>query len=284
MTEIVTHLNAGNLWSLPPWSAVPRAEGDVDYRQIKGAGFTGIQHHWYEAAYGEAGLDYSGMLKITSLAEAKAGFERLAPAAPVHTTVHLGTGYESDAEALALIDGVTEVAGELGLAWSVETHRATLTQDPYRTLDLFERRPHLTFTADLSHWYTGGEMPYGDFSDKLERWAPVLARTRYMHLRVGDSCTMQLPLSQAKHHPCWDHYTSMWQTCLAEASKDMDSTETLYIAPELLPAKVEFGGAAHHLNYAKVDNDGEETSDRWTDALELVEHVRNIAREATRAS
>jgi len=87
---------------------------------------------------------------------------------------------------------------------------------------------------------------------------------------------MQLPLAEARRHPCWAHYQDMWSRCLKGFVKSLNQQPELVFAPELLPARVEFGGKEHLLNYAR-EVDGEETSDRWSEALELVQFIDDLA-------
>ena len=111
------------------------------------------------------------------------------------STLHLGTGMESDDDANRLIEEVLDVSERTGLPLYIETHRATLTQDIWRTVALVERYPELRFNGDFSHWYTGLEMTYGDFEAKLAFLRPVFERTTFMHGRIGDSGCIQIPLT-----------------------------------------------------------------------------------------
>lgn len=262
--NVVRHLNAGTLWSLPAWSRAPRSKTGVDYAAVRDAGFSALQHHWPEPAAHEAGLDFAGMVRLIDPAQVAAAFKRQRDWNAKHVTVHLGHGFESEDEARRLIDICFTAADRHGLEWSVETHRATVTQDAYRTLALINEYPDLRFTADLSHWYTGLELAYGDFEAKLDRLQPVFERVTYIHLRIGHSCTMQLAPSALKGHPALDHYAEMWRRCLVYTC-----APEVVIAPELLPATVHDGQRLHYLNYAVLDNKGQERSDRWVDALEL---------------
>lgn len=277
------HINAGNLWSLPDWSAVPRQGGDIDHAAVKAAGFSGLQHYFPEPGALAAGLDMSGMARITAPEEARPTAEQQAEWGFVASTWHVGDGFERDAEMDALAGAVLDAAAATGLPIAIETHRATMTQDMRRTLDLVERFPDLRFNADLSHWYTGLEMRYGDFDAKLERLQPVLERTRFMHGRIGHSCTMQLPLAEARAHPCWEDYTRLWTACFEGFWRTAAADETLIFAPELLPESVEFQGQTHRLNYARL-SDGAETSDRWAEALDLAGHARALFDAATATS
>ena len=265
MSRLSFHINVGNLWNLPRSSAVPRAAGDINYVAVKEAGFDGLQHYFPEPKALDAGLEMSGMAKITSPEEARSVAEQHKSWGFVASTWHVGTGFETDTEMDALAASVLEAEAATALPVHIETQRATMTQDMRRTLDLLTRHPELTLNADFSHWYTGAEMPYGDFDFKLNQLAPVFARVRYMHGRIGHSSAMQLPLELARSHPCWNHHLSFWRRCFNAAN---DCGEDLIFAPELLPSTLDFEGDTHFLNYALLVQD-EEQSDRWDEAIQL---------------
>ena len=263
------HINAGNLWTLGEHSSVPGGADAIDYQGIKRCGFAGVQHYFPEAAALEAGLEMSGMARIVEAKDALPTAKQHAEWGFVASTWHVGTGFESEHEMDALAEAVLDAQSSAGIPIFIETHRATITQDMRRTLDLIDRYPALRFNADLSHWYSGLEMTYGDLDAKLKLLQPVFERVGYMHGRIGHSCTMQLPLRQARDHQCWDHYKTMWTMCLDGFYVNRPDDEDLIFAPELLPAQVQFGGETHVLNYAQ-EIEGAEVSDRWEEALELL--------------
>jgi len=273
------HINAGNLLALPKWSAVPQACGRIDFAAISEAGFAGVQVLEFDQAVADAGLRMSSMARILDPLDVGKVTRRHQDLGFVATTLHLGTGFETDSEMDAYADAVVAASERFGYSLLVETHRATLTQDPARTLGLVLRYPELKFNADLSHWYTGQEMRYGSFDTKLDALMPVFERTRFMHGRVGNSCTMQMPLAHVRGTQAWFDYCKMWSLCVAGFLRTARRDETLIFAPELLPALVEHRGQVHQINYALLmEKEGglEEVSDRWLEALELVDLMRTI--------
>jgi hypothetical protein len=278
--RLSVHLNEGTLLGLPAWSSVPRnSSQDVDFEQIRREGFCGLQSYAPNDRAIEAGLLSSGMARIVDasscddvVCQHKAwDFEV--------STVHLGTGFESDTESYRLVEALLKAAAKHDHPVYVETHRATITQDPVRTLDLVAKFPELRFNADLSHWYTGLEMRYGDFEAKLDRLQPVFDRVRYMHLRMGHSCEMQVPLPQLRNHGAWQDYLALWKRSMTGFLASAQKSEQLIVAPELLPARVLHQGREFALNYARLRDPSDpysEYSDRWTEALELKAIVENI--------
>lgn len=274
MSNLRIHLNAGVLWNLPDVSRVPRTGGDIDWHAVRAAGYNGLQHYFPEPAAIAAGLEMSGMARVLSTGDALRTARQHREWGFVCSTWHVGTGLESDTEMDALAAATLDAAAATGLPIYIETHRATMTQDIRRTLDLIERFPQLRFNADLSHWYTGHEMRYGDFEIKLAVLAPIFARTRFVHGRIGHSCTMQLALSEARKHPCWEDWRRMWAECLRGMQAAHNGEPTVF-APELLPAVMTHAGQTHRLNYAALNN-GKELTDRWEESLELVALIRAL--------
>lgn len=276
MSALDFHINAGNLWGLRDAGFGPSGEGRPYWEAVKAAGYSGLQHYWPEPAALEVGLAMSGMGRVLAEADARLIAEQHKGWGFVATTLHVGTGLETDAQMDRLAAAVLDAAAATSHPLHIETHRATITQDLRRTVDLVERFPQLTFNADLSHWYTGHEMPYGDFEAKVAFITPVLERTRYMHGRIGTSSMMQAPLALAQDGPARGHFETLWRAAFAGYRRSGAGTAFIF-APELLPRSINHQGVAHHLNYALVSNAGgawREQTDRWAEALELCELAR----------
>ena len=190
------------------------------------------------------------------------------------STLLLGTGMEDDDQAARCIEGVLEASVTAGVPLYVETHRATVTQDIWRTLRLVERFPEVRFNGDLSHWYTGHDLPYGDFEAKVEMLGPILRRVRYLHGRIGTGGAIQIDIGdgRAEDHPSIAHFRLLWTAVfegfIAASAEDpvpvVDGA--IGFAPELLPA--DFGYA---LRVPRGEGGPEEIGDRWDQALVLTQ-------------
>jgi len=88
-----------------------------------------------------------------------------------------GFGMESDAEIDAYAAAICKAVVDHQIPFMLETHRASITQDAWRTVQLSRRFPKLRFNLDLSHWYTGQEMPYGDRNARLAFLEPIFKQT-----------------------------------------------------------------------------------------------------------
>jgi len=256
----------GSLAGLPPGSAGHGLDLEGQLALLGEAGYQGVVawEHW--DAIHAAGLVPVGMGRILHPEEALPLACRHADAGLDFTTLHVGTGFESDDEMAVLADAVLSAEALTGHALHIETHRATMTQDIRRTLDLVGVFPDIVFTLDFSHWYTGHEMTYGgEFAERLAWCDPVFARTGSVQLRFGTTGAIQRPLDTASAH-YRDHVTAL-DRCLRVRMASPARPALLPVAPELLPAMMGEGAGARWINYA----DSPETSDRLEDALALSE-------------
>lgn len=176
---------------------------------LKASGYESVQSWNGWRTIQDAGLRASGIARLLKPEQAELIAVLHVDAGLEFSNLHVGTGFETDAEMDGLAGSLLEAAARHGHRMLVETHRATATQDIWRTLRWIERFPELRFTADLSHWYTGHEMTYGgEFSARMARLQPVFERTRAIHGRIGNSGAMQTPLDRPGEYVA--HYLTMW--------------------------------------------------------------------------
>jgi hypothetical protein len=273
-------LNAGVLLNLPAWSAAPKTNL---YASLRDAGYEGLQAYAPEPAALEAGLKMTGMARILASGEVDGAAARHKDWGFEATTLHVG--FETEAEMDALAAAVLEAQSRHGYPLFLETHRATMTQDMRRTLDLIARFPDLRFNADLSHWYTGQEMTYGDIGWKLDQLAPVFSRVRFLHGRIGNACTMQTPLAGGEGPlPEAETFRDMWRRCFEGFLAAAGPGDVIVFAPELLPDVVQHAGRTYRMNYARRLPSGEEETDRWAESLALCDMARAAFDEARRAA
>lgn len=267
--RLVPYLNMGNLADLPDWSAGPRGGKQEVYSAIKTAGFEGVQGDDPATAL-QAGLGCAGGGRINAVGEADDLCKQLNDAGFIAGTLHVGWGIEDDDQVDALVGDIIDASVKHDMPLYIETHRATITQDIWRTVKLIERFPGVRFNGDFSHWYTGLEMPYGTVELKTDFAAPVFDRIGFMHGRIGNSGCIQVDigpdLATAKGHAHVQHFMEMWTLTMMGFIKNAGPGETLIFAPELLQPAI---------NYARAfpDSDGQprEESDRWQQALLYVE-------------
>lgn len=258
--ELSRHLSLVTAWALPSWSTGP-GPGDDVFAAAGAAGYAGVQVFLPEqaAAAAAVGLEASAISPARTAAEAEGLCAMWSGGAVSSLTLHLGTGFETASEADALVTAALASAARHGVTVLVETHRGTLFQDPARALALVEAYPSLRFTADLSHWYTGVELVYGDLDAKLAALRPVFERCRMIHGRISDPGCIQVAVRPDDDATYVEHFRRMWADVIdgATASGEIDS---LPFVVELLPA------AAHYARTVDRGNGPEEEVDRWSQA------------------
>ena len=253
------------LLSPPAWSKSPKGGLPEMLAGVKAAGYEAVQCRDPDAAR-DAGLIPTAIGRVDRPGEARELARRRKDAGYNALTLHVGTGFETDDEAFALADAIVEASEAEAFPVYVETHRATMTQDMKRTLDLVARQPALRFNGDFSHWYTGAEMTYGDLDAKLERLAPVLRRTRFLHGRVSSPGCIQVGVRDGRHDTDLAVFRRLWTRCFEAFLAEAAPGEVFGFYPELLPASY---------GYARIFPDAQgvlqEEVDRWEEALALVE-------------
>src|SRR6218665_2898819 len=103
-------------------------------------------------------LPHGGASRIDQPAQADAIVARHVARGDRCLTLHAGTGLEDDAQASRLVEALLTAADKHRFAVFLETHRATITQDLWRTVQLVRRFPELRLNGDFSHYYFFQEM------------------------------------------------------------------------------------------------------------------------------
>lgn len=242
-------------------------------RAIKDAGYEGVQfvepleedvlQQCRELGLGVCGSGRVNCLDDTfRLAEEaqKFGLEAL--------TLHVGWGYEDDRVAAALIESVLDASRQSDVPLYVETHRATIFQDLWRTVQFVKGYPDLKFNGDFSHWYTGLEMVYGDFDQKLAFIRPVIERVHFMHGRIGNPGCMQVNLGEfpaAMELPFVKQFRRLWEEVFRAYLRRRTSVSPFCFTVELL---------ASDIYYAR-EFSGKEESDRWKQSMVVTEIAKH---------
>lgn len=230
-----SYLNLLSLEGLPP----------TGLSDIKNAGYDGVQftEPATEAQLSECrslGLGMVGSGRINEPGEADPLAERFAAEGLECATIHLAWGMEDDADGARLIEATLRASERHRIPLYVETHRATLFQDMWRTVQFTDRFPELRFNGDFSHWYTGQEMVYGGFEQKLAFIAPVLERVRFVHGRIGNPGSMQVDIGDGDPvlHPYVGHFRQLWTAAFAGFLASAQPGDYVCFAPELLAPRI----------------------------------------------
>ena len=188
-------------------------------------------------------------------------------------------GMEDDDEVDRVIGDILDASARHAMPLYVETHRATVTQDIWRTVKLVERFPDVRFNGDFSHWYTGLEMRYGGVEPKLDFAAPVLERVGFMHGRIGNAGCMQVDigdsLEEATARLYVQHFMEMWTRACRGFKSHAGPGDYLPFAPELLQPEIFYART-----FPGPDGQPREESDRWRQALLYLGIVQRCFDEA----
>ena len=281
--ELRCYMNLMALDSLPQSSTGPH-QGSFRERlsKIQGAGFDGVQ--FAIGAKPEQlsdcralGLDVAGSGRVNSPSESPALAEQLAGEGYECATLHVGWGIESDDEAVRLLESTLEASQRWRIPLYIETHRATIFQDMWRTVGFVQRFPDVRINGDFSHWYTGQEMVYGGFEMKFAFIAPVLERVRFLHGRIGNPGCIQVGIDpNSAAEPLYlKHFKQLWTACFRNFRHTAATGDRIYFTPELL---------APDIYYARTfpNSDGlpVEESDRWEQSLILKRIAEDCFRRA----
>ena len=236
---------------------------------LKAHGYQGVQTALPDAAL-SMGLAVTGMGDVHAPADADKLAARQKDQGYQATTLHVGTGLESDDDMDRLAGAVLEAEAKHGHPLYIETHRATMTQDIRRTLDLIERFPQLGFNADLSHWYTGHEMNANNFAPRVNIMQPLFDRVRFMHGRIGDTGSIQVAFEAGDDYEFLTHHRILWTKCFEGFLRSAKPGDFLPFNPEILPARFDIGSLQLNVNYARhftgADGIRREEGDRWAQA------------------
>jgi hypothetical protein len=152
------------------------------------------------------------------------------------------------------------ISDEEGVPIQFETHRNCITNDLFSTLLLLDAVPDMRLSADLSHYVVDREMMQPISRDYQAYIGSILERSDSFQGRVANRCQVQLPLHFPQHQIWIDTFLDWWRRGFASWQRRAARNEDCIFLCELGPR-----------DYAITDADGEELSDRWSEALTLRE-------------
>jgi len=152
------------------------------------------------------------------------------------------------------------ISDEEAVPIQFETHRNCITNDLFSTLLLLDALPDMRLSADLSHYVVDREMMQPISSDYQTYVGRILERSDSFQGRVANRCQVQLPLHFPQHRIWIDTFLDWWRRGFALWQRRAAANEDCIFLCELGPR-----------DYAITDANGEELSDRWSEALILRE-------------
>jgi hypothetical protein len=169
-------------------------------------------------------------------------------------------------EAIPLILGWMQIAEGAGVEVLFETHRDRMTTDLLYTLQLIDAVPPMRLTADLSHYLVGREFRWPVSETNTELIHRIVERADAFHGRVASREQVQIQISFPHHRQWLDLFLEWWGEGFRRWRGRAEVTDELVFTTELGPPDW----------YAISGPDGDEMSDRWAEALQLRDAVREL--------
>ena len=276
-------LNLDNLVDLRRdsiWTGVAKEEL---LEQLAADGFEGVQLT-DDGPPPPGALAYCGLGRINQPGEAVLLAEKHAARGDLCLTVHVGWGIEDHDDVFRLVEAILSASERTGLPIFIETHRATITQDMWRTVQITKKFPEVLFNGDFSHYYCGQEMVYGGMEMKMEFMAPIFDRIGFMHGRIASPGHMQVPIDKTNSRPAaavgvvdyFADFRTIWARAMRGFRNYAGPGDVLVFAPELL-------GGAHYYARLFPGSDGMvvEESDRYAQALLYAKIARCLFEDAS---
>jgi sugar phosphate isomerase/epimerase len=239
---------------------------DENIEMIAEAGFDGISAHYTkrsdvvglnEAIRGRE-LKIEGVCFPRSVEDLRLPLELAAEFPVTHINLQPDVRLRRVEDCLPLLDGWMRLAQDAGIPVFIETHRDRMTTDLYFTLDLLDRRPDLPLLADLSHFLVAREFAFPVTKEDDASIRRILANAHAFHGRVASREQVQIEISFPHHRPWVDLFLGWWEygfrAWRARASDDAKLVFTCELGPK---------------PYAITGRDGNDTTDRWAEALML---------------
>ena len=192
----------------------------------------------------------------------------------------LGLAAELDASLVNIIGGVMPLKPEdavpvarrwlddaraAGLPVLFETHRDSLLNDLYYTLQVIDLVPEMRLCADLSHFVVDREMRE-PISDRDQGYIDrILDRADCFQGRVANREQVQIQIDFPQHQEWVGIFKGWWKDGIRRWRARNDENATLIFLCELGPPP-----------YAITDAERRELSDRWQEALKIRRWVREI--------
>ncbi|RFZ87481.1 sugar phosphate isomerase/epimerase [Shinella sp. WSJ-2] len=240
---------------------------------IAEAGFDGISAHYTKRTdvvslndiVRGTGLTIEGVCFPQSVDDLRLSLELAAEFPVSHINLQPDVRLRRVEDCLPLLDGWMRLAEDAGIPVFIETHRDRMTTDLFFTLDLLDRRPNLPLLADLSHFLVGREFAFPVVEENHALIQRILDNAQAFHGRVASREQVQIEISFPHHRPWLDLFLGWWDYGFRQWRARSSEDATLAFTCELGPKP-----------YAITGRNGNDTTDRWAEALMLRDMVRDL--------
>ena len=244
---------------------------EENVKMIAEAGFDGISGDWRDREKCRRmselmkahGLTAEGQCFPKTVDELKPALENATEFRLHHLDIQPDVRPRRLQDCVPLIEGWRRLSEEVDFPVYIETHRDRMTTDLFFVLDLLDCFPDLKLLGDISHFLVGREFawPIDDVNHGyIHR---VLDNCWAFHGRVASREQVQIEIS-FPHHQMWlDLFLGWWEYGFRSWRGRAGPDDTLAFTCELGPKP-----------YAITGPDGNDTTDRWAEALTMKDLVR----------
>jgi hypothetical protein len=254
--KLNVYLNVDTLVDLLADSIWPGAQGLACHQQLATDGFEGIQLTTDDPPVTGSPLPHCGTARINLPTDAHSIAALHALRGDNCITVHVGWGMENDDQVSRLVEAILTASHKHQLPIFIETHRATITQDLWRTVQITKKFPEIRFNADFSHYYCGQELVYGECATKLEFMLPIFERVGSMHGRIASSGSVQVPIGDDLHAippqargriNFLEHFKELWTNAMFGFLTAARPGDVPIFTPELLSSRNYYARTSRYL-------------------------------------
>lgn len=166
---------------------------------------------------------------------------------------------------IPILEGWLRLAEQVDFPVYIETHRNRMTTDLFFMLDILDHFPDLPLVGDLSHYLVGREFSWPVSEENHRLMERILDNCWAFHGRVGTREQVQIEIS-FPHHKMWvDLFMGWWEYGFNNWRRRAGADQSLCFVCELGPKP-----------YAITGRDGNDTTDRWSEALRMKEMIRDL--------
>lgn len=169
------------------------------------------------------------------------------------------------ADAVPVIRRWMDDAADIGLPLLFETHRDSLLNDLYYTLQVLDLVPEMRLCADLSHIVVDRELRHPVPERDQGYIRRLLERSDCFQGRIASREQIQVPIAFPQHRVWVDTFKDWWREGMRLWRQRNAGDATLVFLCELGPPP-----------YAITDGRQHELSDRWQESLEIRRWVQEI--------
>jgi hypothetical protein len=210
-------------------------------------------------------LVVEGMCTARSTSDLITGIERAASLGAHHMNVQAAVHPQSLSEAVRYAEAWMRATEDAPFPVLFETHRDRLTNDLFLTLDLLDELPELRLLADLSHYVVSREFVWPITDETHSMIQRILDRSWAMHGRVASQHQVQIEIGYPHHRKWVDLFLDWWRYGIESWRHRAAPDDILCFTCEIGPRP-----------YAITTSNGNDTVDRWEEAIRLKVEISDV--------